>query len=89
MRQFSGRVLLRMPKELHRDLAEEAFRAGKSINQLCLEALFGRQALKQYDPWRTVERAWQANKKVSVTEVEKDVAAAIREVRSARRRRPN
>ena len=39
MRQFSGRVLLRLPAELHRDLAEEAFRTGRSLNQLCLEAL--------------------------------------------------
>jgi hypothetical protein len=87
MRQFSGRVLLRMPKDLHRDLAEEAFRTGKSINQLCLEALFGRQALKQYDPWGTVERVWQANKHTPTGEVEKEVAAAVREVRRAKRRR--
>jgi HicB family len=87
MRQFSGRVLLRMPTDLHRELAEEAFRTGKSINQLCLEALFGRRVLKQYDPWRAVERVWQTNKGVSGAEVEKDVAAAVREVRRARRRR--
>jgi len=87
MRQFSGRVLLRMPKDLHRDLAEEAFRAGKSINQLCLEALFGRQVLKQYDPWRAVERIWRVNRGVAAAEIEKDVTAALREVRRARRRR--
>jgi hypothetical protein len=87
MRQFSGRVLLRMPEELHRALAEEAFHAGKSINQLCLEALVSRRALKQYDPWRTVENVWQANKDASMEEVEKEVATAISEVRRAKGRR--
>ncbi len=87
MRQFSGRVLLRMPKELHRDLAEEAFHDGKSINQLCLEALVSRRALKQYDPWRMVERVWQANKDTPVEEVEREVATAISEVRRAKNRR--
>ena len=87
MREFSGRILLRMSSDLHRNLAEEAFQTGKSINQLCLEALRGRQALKQYDSWKEISRVWQANRGISQDEVEADVAEAIREVRGARKKR--
>ena len=87
MREFSGRILLRMSSDLHRNLAEEAFQTGKSINQLCLEALRGRQALKQYDPWKEISRVWQANREVSQDEIEVDVAETIREVRGARKKR--
>jgi HicB family len=86
MRQFSGRVLLRLPAELHRDLAEEAFRTGRSLNQLCLEALLGRKALKRYNPWNAVEHVWRKNRKIPVDTVDKDVEAAVREVRRAKRR---
>ena len=86
MRQFSGRVLLRLPAELHRDLAEEAFRTGRSLNQLCLEALLGRKALKQYDPWNAVQNIWRKNKKMPVNTINKDVEAAVREVRRAKKR---
>ena len=32
-KEYSGRLLLRIPKELHRDLAESAKRNGVSLNQ--------------------------------------------------------
>ena len=86
MRQFSGRVLLRLPAELHRDLAEEAFRTGRSLNQLCLEALLGRKALKQYNPWNAVKNIWRKNRKIPVDTIDKDVEAAVREVRRAKKR---
>jgi predicted HicB family RNase H-like nuclease len=36
---FSGRVILRMPPSLHRRLATEASRQGKSLNTVVLEKL--------------------------------------------------
>jgi predicted HicB family RNase H-like nuclease len=45
MRTFNGKVLVRMPANLHQELAEEAFESGRSINQLCLEAVLARKAL--------------------------------------------
>lgn len=45
-REYSGRVLLRMPKSLHRRLAEEAEREGVSLNQYMVSLLAERSALK-------------------------------------------
>lgn len=36
---YSGRINLRAPKELHRDLARNAERQGVSLNQYCIYAL--------------------------------------------------
>ena len=38
---FSGRVLVRMPKTLHRGLAERAQHEGVSLNQLAVVTLAG------------------------------------------------
>ena len=42
MRNYAGEVRTRVPSELHKDLAREAFERGRSINQLCLEAIMAR-----------------------------------------------
>jgi len=52
MRNYAGRILIRVPSEVHKDLAREAFESGRSLNQLCLEAILAREALKKYDPWK-------------------------------------
>ena len=44
MRNYAGRILIRVPSQLHKDLAREAFESGRSINQLCLEAILARKA---------------------------------------------
>ena len=49
MWNYAGRILTRVPSELHKDLAREAFESGRSINQLCLEANVARKALRKYD----------------------------------------
>jgi predicted HicB family RNase H-like nuclease len=36
---FSGRLMLRLPKELHRDVFVRARRGGKSLNQFVVEVL--------------------------------------------------
>ncbi len=76
--------MIRVPPELHRDLAREAFEDGRSINQLCLGAILARKALKSYDPWKAVERMWARNRSVDPKRLAVDVRAAIREVRRAR-----
>ena len=84
MREYAGRILIRVPPELHRDLAREAFESGCSINQLCLEAIVVRKALKEYDPWKAIEGIWKRNRKVKAREVQSDVLKAISEVRRGR-----
>jgi len=84
MRQYSGRLLLRVPGSLHQELALEAFESGRSINQLCLEALLVRKALKGYDPWRAIEAIWQENRGVDPLRLSKDISKALKEVRHAR-----
>lgn len=84
MKTYSGKILLRVPPSLHRDLAKEAFQTGRSINALCLEALLARRALKRYDPWKAVERIWRRNVRASPERVAEDVASAVREVRRGR-----
>ncbi|ADR37667.1 Uncharacterized protein family UPF0150 [Oceanithermus profundus DSM 14977] len=46
-REYSGRILLRMPKSLHRRLAEDAEREGVSLNQYVVALLQERSALRQ------------------------------------------
>ncbi len=36
---FSGRLMLRLPKDLHREVFAEAKRAGKSLNQFVVDRL--------------------------------------------------
>ena len=52
-REYSGRILLRMPKSLHRRLAEDAEREGVSLNQYVVALLQEGSALKRVE--RTVE----------------------------------
>jgi hypothetical protein len=84
MKRYSGRLLVRVPEKLHQELAKEAFETGKSINQLCLEALLARKALKDYDPWKGIEAIWQDNRKVDPAELEREISKALKEVRHAR-----
>lgn len=84
MRKFAGKILIRIPPELHSDLAQEAFASGRSINQLCLEAIMARKALKNFDPWRQVEAIWRQNRKFSPRRVQADILRAIAEVRRDR-----
>ncbi len=84
MKRYSGRLLLRVPEKLHEELAKEAFESGRSINQLCLEALVTRKALKDYDPWKSIEAIWEQNRGVDPKKLERDISKALRDVRHAR-----
>jgi HicB family len=84
MRNYAGKILIRVPSELHKDLAREAFESGRSINQLCLEAILARRALKKYDPWKAVEEIWERNRRVKPGQAQADILRAIAEVRHGR-----
>ncbi len=84
MRNYAGKILIRVPAELHQDLAREAFESGRSINQLCLEAILARGALRKYDPWKAIEEVWRKNRKASPKQVKADISRAISEVRHGR-----
>jgi antitoxin HicB len=40
-REIKGKILIRLPKDLHRDLLEQAAEQGVSLNQFCLWKLTG------------------------------------------------
>ena len=84
MRTFSGKILLRVPPEIHKELAREAFESGRSISQLCMEAILARKALKNYDPWLSVEKLWGKNREVEPAKLTTEIRAAIQEARRAR-----
>jgi hypothetical protein len=84
MRNYAGRILIRVPPQVHRELAREAFESGRSINELCLEAIVARKALKNYDPWKAVEEIWEKNRKVRPKQLRADILTAISEVRHGR-----
>ncbi len=80
MRIFSGKILVRVPPGIHKELAREAFESGRSINQLCTEALLARRALKNYNPWKSIERLWLKNRHADVTRLTREIREAIAEV---------
>ena len=84
MRNYAGRILIRVPPEVHRELAREAFASGRSINELCLEAIVARKALRKYDPWKAVEEIWDKNQKVRPKQLRADILTAISEARHGR-----
>jgi hypothetical protein len=84
MRNYAGRILIRVPSELHKELAQEAFESGRSINQLCLEAIVARKILRKYDPWKAIEQIWKHNRKVKTKEAQAEIVRAISEVRHGR-----
>jgi hypothetical protein len=84
MRNYAGRILIRVPPQVHRELAREAFERGRSINELCLEAIVARKALKKYDAWKAVEEIWEKNRKVRPKQLRADILTAISEARHGR-----
>ena len=84
MRVFSGKILLRVPPEIHKELAREAFESGRSISQLCMEAILSRKALRNYDPWSSVEKLWRKNRETDPAVLTADIRKALQESRRAR-----
>ena len=84
MRTFSGKILLRVPPEINKELAREAFESGRSISQLCMEAILARKALKNYDPWKSVEKLWGKNREADPAKLTSEIREVIQEARRAR-----
>jgi hypothetical protein len=84
MRNYAGRILIRVSSNLHKELAREAFESGRSINQLCLEAIVARKALRKYDPWKAIEEIWEQNRRVKPKQLQSEILRAISEVRHGR-----
>lgn len=84
-RAFNGQIHVRVPASLHEEVSKEAFDKGTSISGILAQALVVRQALRNVDPWKSIEEVQSANRGVPAAEVENTVAKAVRAVRKARR----
>jgi hypothetical protein len=84
-RLFNGQIHVRVPASLHEEVAKEAFDKGTSISGILAQALIVRRALRNVDPWKSIEEVQSANRGVPAEEVENTVAKAVRAVRKSRR----
>jgi hypothetical protein len=84
-RAFNGQIHVRVPANIHEEVAKEAFDKGTSISGILAQALIVRRALRNVDPWKSIEEVQSANRGVSAAEVENAVAKAVKAVRKARR----
>jgi hypothetical protein len=84
-RAFNGQIHVRVPASIHEEVAKEAFEKGTSISGILAQALIVRRALRNVDPWKSIEEVQSANQGVPAAEVENTVAKAVRAVRKARR----
>lgn len=78
---YNGQLHVRVPPEIHEEIAREAFNRGTSISGICAQALLLRRALSHLDPWKTIHHIWEANKDTDIKVIEKDISEAIRETR--------
>jgi hypothetical protein len=84
-RIFNGQIHVRVPASIHEEVAKEAFEKGTSISGILAQALIVRRALRNVDPWKSIEEVQSANQGVPAAEVENTVAKSVRAVRRARR----
>ena len=83
-RSFNGQIHVRVPARVHEEVAKEAFEKGTSISGILAQALIVRRALRNIDPWKSIDEVQSANRGVSAAEVENSVAKAVKAVRKAR-----
>ncbi len=86
-RSFNGQIHVRVPPMVHEEVAKEAFEKGTSISGILAQALIVRRALKNVDPWKSINEVQSANRDVSAQEIERTVASAVKAVRKERRGR--
>lgn len=84
-RTFKGQIHVRVPASIHEEVAKEAFDKGTSISGILAQALIIRRALRNIDPWRSIDEVQAANRGVPAAEVDRLVAKAVKAVRKARR----
>jgi hypothetical protein len=84
-RAFNGQIHVRVPASVHEEVAKEAFDKGTSISGILAQALIVRRALRNVDPWKSIEEVQSANRGMPAAEVENAVAKAVKAMRKARR----
>jgi hypothetical protein len=84
-RAFNGQIHVRVPASVHEEVAKEAFDKGTSISGILAQALIVRRALRNVDPWKSIEEVQSANRGRPAAEVENAVAKAVKAVRKGRR----
>lgn len=81
---YNGQIHIRVPPQLHEEVAREAFERGTSISALCSQALLIRRVLKDLNPWKTVDALWASNRDADISVLESDIDEAVRAARRAR-----
>ena len=84
-RAYNGQIHVRVSPAVHEDIAKEAFENGTSISGVLAQALAVRRALKNIDPWKSIQEVQRANKAVDSKEVDIAVKEAIKSVRKQNR----
>ena len=84
-RAFKGQVHVRIPPNVHKEVAQEAFDKGTSISGIFAQALTVRRALKNIDPWKSIDEVRAANRGVSEEELDEAAGEAIKSVRKQSR----
>jgi hypothetical protein len=85
MARFNGQIHVRVPAEVHKEVAMEAFERGTSISGIFAQALIVRRTLKTLDPWKAIEEVQTANIGRSENSIKSAVANALKAVRKGRR----
>jgi len=85
-RAFNGQIHVRVPASVHEEVAKEAFDKGTSISGILAQALIVRRALRNIDPWKSIDEVQSSNRGLSAVEIENSVAKAVKAVRKIRRR---
>jgi hypothetical protein len=84
-RAFNGQIHLRVSPSVHEEVAKEAFDKGTSISGILAQALIVRRALKNVDPWKSIDEVQSANRGLPAEEIENTVAKAVKAVRKIQR----
>jgi hypothetical protein len=83
-RSFNGQIHVRVSSGVHEEVAKEAFEKGTSISGIFAQALIVRRALRNIDPWKSIDRVQSANRDVPAREIERAVAQAVKAVRNGK-----
>jgi len=84
-RAFNGQIHVRVPPDVHEEVAKEAFDKGTSISGILAQALIVRRALRSVDPWKSISEVQRANRNTSAAGVELEVSRVVKAVRKNRR----
>lgn len=85
MPRFNGQIHVRVPAEVHKEVAMEAFERGTSISGIFAQALIVRRTLRTLDPWKAIDEVQSANRERPESSIKSAVANAVKAVRKGRR----